>query len=248
MFSLSPSSLPIWPLEATTGHAPVLGENPFADHGDLEESFDFSGAGGGLFHPEVDDDGLEPNWSNPTSEEYSSTMKKRKLSHNAYERDRRKKMNTLYSSLRSLLPETDLHKKLSIPSTVSRVLQYIPELQRQVERLQRRKEEIKESRPTRVAEDKPQPGAGGVRPIISVSGLGVGEIAIQICSSGRRRKERPLSEILVYLEGEGLGLVSASFLDMGDGRALYSLHLQVKQVSSNVEPERLRKNLSCILS
>lgn len=41
----------------------------------------------------------------PTSEE-SSTMK-RKQSHNAYERDRRKKMNGLYSSLRSLLPESE---------------------------------------------------------------------------------------------------------------------------------------------
>ena len=31
----------------------------------------------------------------------------RKISHNAYERDRRKQLNGLYSSLRSLLPDTD---------------------------------------------------------------------------------------------------------------------------------------------
>jgi hypothetical protein len=31
----------------------------------------------------------------------------RKLSHNAYERDRRKQLNELYSSLRSLLPDAD---------------------------------------------------------------------------------------------------------------------------------------------
>jgi hypothetical protein len=31
----------------------------------------------------------------------------RKLSHNAYERDRRKQLNDLYSSLRSLLPDAD---------------------------------------------------------------------------------------------------------------------------------------------
>lgn len=31
----------------------------------------------------------------------------RKLNHNAYERDRRKQLNELYSSLRSLLPDAD---------------------------------------------------------------------------------------------------------------------------------------------
>lgn len=35
-----------------------------------------------------------------------------------------------------------LQKKLSIPTTISRVLKYIPELQHQVERLTKKKEEI----------------------------------------------------------------------------------------------------------
>ncbi|CAL1352234.1 unnamed protein product [Linum trigynum] len=71
-----------------------------------------------------------------------TTMKK--LNHNASERHRRKKINTLYSSLRSMLPPTDHHptKKLSIPNTVSRVLKYIPELQQQVEALERKKKEL----------------------------------------------------------------------------------------------------------
>ncbi|CAL1352233.1 unnamed protein product [Linum trigynum] len=68
----------------------------------------------------------------------------KKLNHNASERHRRKKINTLYSSLRSMLPPSDYHdtKKLSIPNTVSRVLKYIPELQQQVEALARKKEDL----------------------------------------------------------------------------------------------------------
>uniref|UniRef100_K7MY65 BHLH domain-containing protein n=1 Tax=Glycine max TaxID=3847 RepID=K7MY65_SOYBN len=56
----------------------------------------------------------------------------KKLSHNASERDRRKKVNNLVSSLRLLLPVEDQTKKMSIPATVSRVLKYIPELQHQM--------------------------------------------------------------------------------------------------------------------
>ncbi|KAK1366006.1 Basic helix-loop-helix transcription factor [Heracleum sosnowskyi] len=66
----------------------------------------------------------------------------KKINHNANERDRRKKMNSLYSFLRSLLPASDQARKLSIPNTVSRVLKYIPELQNEVEKLIRKKEQL----------------------------------------------------------------------------------------------------------
>ncbi|GMN60898.1 hypothetical protein TIFTF001_029993, partial [Ficus carica] len=66
----------------------------------------------------------------------------KKLSHNANERDRRKTINSLYSSLRSLLPVSDQMKKLSNPATVLRVLKYIPELEKQVKALIQKKEEL----------------------------------------------------------------------------------------------------------
>ncbi|RZB47760.1 Transcription factor ORG2 [Glycine soja] len=66
----------------------------------------------------------------------------KKLSHNDSERDRRKKVNNLVSSLRLLLPVEDQTKKMSIPATVSRVLKYIPELQHQVQALNKKKEEL----------------------------------------------------------------------------------------------------------
>ncbi|CAN0910255.1 Transcription factor ORG2 [Linum grandiflorum] len=66
------------------------------------------------------------------------------MNHNASERQRRKKINALYSSLRGLLPSSDHHpvKKLSIPTTVSRVVKYIPELQQQVETLTLKKKQL----------------------------------------------------------------------------------------------------------
>uniref|UniRef100_A0A803QPJ0 BHLH domain-containing protein n=1 Tax=Cannabis sativa TaxID=3483 RepID=A0A803QPJ0_CANSA len=66
----------------------------------------------------------------------------KKLNHNASERDRRKKINDLYSSLRALLPLSDQTKKMSIPATVSRVLKYVPLLQEEVEGLVRKRDEL----------------------------------------------------------------------------------------------------------
>ncbi|KAJ7972133.1 transcription factor ORG2-like [Quillaja saponaria] len=93
-------------------------------------------------HQQVDQ--LESERSTPTAISGGDTHMavKKKLNHNASERDRRKKVNCLYSSLRSLLPSADQMKKLSIPATVSRALKYIPELQQQVEELINKKEEV----------------------------------------------------------------------------------------------------------
>ena len=50
---------------------------------------------------------LEPNCSTISTSIGSSPTMVKKLYHNASERDRRKKINTLYSSLRTLLPPAD---------------------------------------------------------------------------------------------------------------------------------------------
>ncbi|KAL4203690.1 hypothetical protein AMTRI_Chr01g129230 [Amborella trichopoda] len=65
-----------------------------------------------------------------------------KLTHNANERDRRTKLNSLYSSLRSLLPESEQGKRMSIPTTFTLVLKYLPELQKEVDSLIQRREKI----------------------------------------------------------------------------------------------------------
>ncbi|KAG0498553.1 hypothetical protein HPP92_003244 [Vanilla planifolia] len=99
----------------------------------------------------------------------------KKTTHNAYERDRRQKLNTLYSSLRSLLPDanetvsitsnnvlSETQRQLSIPSTIARVVKYIPELRGQVERLQDTKKNMLKQKLSKV--DR---GKGRASPMIS---------------------------------------------------------------------------------
>jgi hypothetical protein len=59
--------------------------------------------------PDLDFDAGLYELPKPVANETSSggSSSQRKLNHNAYERDRRKHLNELYSSLRSLLPDAD---------------------------------------------------------------------------------------------------------------------------------------------
>ncbi|KAK8957575.1 Transcription factor ORG3 [Platanthera zijinensis] len=163
----------------------------------------------------------------------TSLNHREKDSHNAYERNCRRRLNDLYSSLRSLLPqETPQKRKLSIPSTVSRVLKYIPELQRRVKQLQRKKEEILSKAPSIAA-------AGKIvaSPAISALCLSEKEIMVQICmvsgsggaAGGAGEVARAsLCRVLRGLEEEGLQLMNGSSISTDDGRVFHSLHLQAR--------------------
>ncbi|KAF8642103.1 hypothetical protein HU200_067360 [Digitaria exilis] len=147
----------------------------------------------------------------------------RKLNHNAYERDRRKQLNELYSSLRSLLPDADHTKKLSIPTTVSRVLKYIPELQKQVDNLERRKKELTDAncKPGVLKTSKI------ITPIVSATCLNDMEIMVQVSlQSNVAATTLPLSKCIKVLENEGLHLISSSTYSTFENMTFYSLHLQ----------------------
>ena len=118
-----------------------------------------------------------------------------------------------------------MQKKLSIPNTVARVLDYVPELQSQVERLERRKEEIA-ARMLR-ERDPGGPSSGGGSPIVSVADLGGGEVAIQICDVSTAEKKGTMSGLIEYLKSEELCTVRASTLAVGSSSTLLSLHCQV---------------------
>ncbi|CAK9188489.1 unnamed protein product [Ilex paraguariensis] len=175
----------------------------------------------------------------------ATTMVK-KLNHNASERDRRKKINSLYSSLRSLLPAADQTKKLSIPVTVSRVLKYVPELQKEVEKLVQKKEELV-SRISRQEELVQYSGKEREVAIqnslssVSASLVGDREVLIQISTLGIN-KGLLLSEALMSLEEDGLLLLHASNFESFVERVFYNLHLQV-QGTQNIEIEMIREKL-----
>ncbi|KAE9585246.1 hypothetical protein Lal_00017884 [Lupinus albus] len=156
----------------------------------------------------------------------------KKLSHNASERDRRKKINTLYSSLRSLLPVQDQMKKMSIPGTISRVLKYIPELQKKVEGLIKKKEElllrISQQGDAVNKESQRKIALKSSTFIVSTSRLNDIEATIHI-STYEEENKISLSMILLCLENHGLVLLNASSSETFGGRIFYNLHCQVEK-------------------
>ncbi|XP_013467287.2 transcription factor ORG2 isoform X5 [Medicago truncatula] len=198
------------------------------------------------FHDQVE---AEINSTDPSQSTSSDLSMVKKLVHNASERDRRKKINNLYSSLRSLLPVFD-QMKLSIPATISRVLKYIPELQNQVEGLIKRKDEIllrlspqvEEFILSKESQRKKHSYNSGF--VVSTSWLNDSEITIQI--SCYTVHKIPLSEILMCLENDGLLLLNLSSSQTFGGRVFYNLHFQVDK-THRLESDILNEKLLSVM-
>ncbi|KAJ8423188.1 hypothetical protein Cgig2_023379 [Carnegiea gigantea] len=179
--------------------------------------------------------------------EYSDLAKK--LNHNTRERDRRKRMNALYSALRALLPASLHHKEeLSIPGTISLVVDYVRELQKEVQNLLHQKEELsskisefqgvrKKSIPQ---EEKVTRGKRALSSCeISVEKLGETEIVIHIS----RYERVSLPEVLLLLEDHGLLVLNVSCFQCFGGRTLCSIHLWIEGAYSAVNCETLNEQL-----
>ncbi|XP_021744677.1 transcription factor bHLH101-like isoform X2 [Chenopodium quinoa] len=171
----------------------------------------------------------------------------KKLNHNASERDRRKKINNMYSSLRSLLPTNDQRKKLSIPATVERVLGYIPQLQKEVEDLVHKKEDllsktsilqgnarkiVQEENPNKCIINKTTSCS------ISSNKLGDKELVIQISAFERIS----ISEVLLMLEENGYLVLDVSSFQSFGGTTFYNIHLWI-QGNCNINFEKLNEAL-----
>ncbi|KAL4619315.1 hypothetical protein ACB092_06G070100 [Castanea dentata] len=153
----------------------------------------------------------------------------KRIFHNASERDRRKKMNALYSTLRSLLPSADQAEKLSVPTTISRMLKYIPKLEQEVEVLMQKKEELI-SRISRQGEQIHQENHRQIvgrssLSVVSANWLNETEVMIQI--STYKVHKSPLANILLNLEKDGFLVLNVSSFECFGGRVFHNLHLQV---------------------
>ncbi|XP_035843437.1 transcription factor ORG2 [Helianthus annuus] len=178
----------------------------------------------------------------------------KKLNHNASERDRRKRVNELYSFLRSLLPlSTDRTKKVSIPGIVSRALKYIPELQQEVERLKNKKEKLLlRSSSTNIRNFTKETMIQNTSSVVSsVSVLGEKDVVIQLIYSfddtnkNKIKDIALLSKALEYLEEEEDNLVLLSvttFKCLEEKRLLNTLHFQVHG-GCTIEAEKLKEKL-----
>ncbi|XP_060174609.1 transcription factor ORG2-like [Lycium barbarum] len=163
----------------------------------------------------------------------------KKLSHNASERNRRKKMNFLYSTLRSLLPFAANHhrkKKLSFPATVSYVQEYIPELKKEIERLSKTKDLLLSTMSKKAdslvqIDNQRKLSMNGTScesstTLISASPLCHGQVLVQISTT--QANDFPISEAFQSLEEDGLILLNASsFKSFGD-KIFHSLHFQMQ--------------------
>jgi hypothetical protein len=108
---------------------------------------------------------------------------------------------------------------------VSRVLKYIPELQKQVDSLEKKKEELTNA--------NCKPGAlkmseSTITPVVSATCLNDTEIMVQISLlTNLATTTLPLSKCIKLLENEGVQLISSSTYSTFENRTFYSLHLQV---------------------
>ncbi|CAF2059061.1 transcription factor ORG3-like [Brassica napus] len=158
----------------------------------------------------------------------------KKLCHNANERNRRKKINSLFSTLRSCLPASDQLKKLSIPQTVLRTVKYIPELQEQVKKLTQKKEDlmgrVSGQRDTdRYIKPQPQAVASYVSTVFATK-HGDNEVMVQISSS--KIHKFSIYNVLNGLEEDGFVVVDVSSSSSRGERLFYTLHLQVGKADS----------------
>ncbi|KAF3494372.1 hypothetical protein DY000_02056452 [Brassica cretica] len=151
----------------------------------------------------------------------------KKLNHNANERNRRKKINSLFSSLRSCLPDSDELKKLSIPKTVSRSVQYITELKEQANKLRQKKDDLLVRvlvQKERYVQPQPKVIASYVSTVFATK-LRDNEVMVQISSS--KIHNFSMYNVLSGLEEDGFLIVDVSFLSSQGERIFYTLHLQL---------------------
>ncbi len=119
---------------------------------------------------------------------------------------------------------------------MTRALKYIPELQRQVQKLAKEEEELLKRIPSKIKAEEDGPSfQQRINGTVFANLLSEREAAVQI--STRKETERPLSEIMLSLERGGFSLIGASTSEpSGDGRAFYTLHVQVLLCHVSIVP------------
>ncbi|CAG7873701.1 hypothetical protein BRARA_E00212 [Brassica rapa] len=187
---------------------------------------------------------LEVAHQNASSErhgvlEVKNQVVMKKLNHNASERDRRKKINTMFSSLRSCLPASDQSKKLSVSATVSHALNYIPELQEQVKQLIKKKDDlsfqISGQKDLVYADQNGNPEKGGTRYASTVSSTRLGETEVMVQISSLQTVKCSFGNLLSGTEEDGLVLMDASSSRSQGERLFYTLHFQMDNCNLNFE-------------
>ncbi|KAH9609102.1 hypothetical protein KSS87_004468 [Heliosperma pusillum] len=166
----------------------------------------------------------------------------KKLNHNAKERVRRMKLNATFLALRALLPESRRAKKRwSAPYVIDRALEYIPELQKEIEKqtLEKNnmlsvignKQAISTEDDQRVLPKQVHNNSTSLT--VSINQVKDGEVIIQICED--KDKVGVLTTLFDKLEAEGLIVLGASSLCASQDRSCFHIHIQVCLLFDNYD-------------
>ncbi|XP_039040919.1 transcription factor bHLH160 [Hibiscus syriacus] len=159
-----------------------------------------------------------------------TTMKKEE--HNAKERIRRRKQHAAYLALGALLPtDSSISKKRNSSRLIlDRAVEYIPELEKEIEKLTLRKNDMlsavkhKQSAAVNHLQLHLDPSS------VSVHEIQQGEFIVQIFTPGH--ENGAFSNLLQNVEGEeqGMSIMSASTLQISDRGHCYHLHIKMKKM------------------
>lgn len=126
-----------------------------------------------------------------------------------------------------------MQKKLSIPTTVSRVLKYIPELQKELESLEEKKEGLVKKKKIAKEEtscsllllEKQRKDRSSSSSVVSATRLSEKDIMIQISTT--KNNKGWFGHVLSNLEQDGFVLQDSSSFESFEERIFYNLHLHV---------------------
>lgn len=126
------------------------------------------------------------------------------------------------------------------------MLKYIPELQKEVERLLEKKENLVakiSKQENSIQHRKQRRTVDHQSSILAVSANRIGDRDVVIQLSKLKTKKGSFSEALLELEQEGILVLNASSFESFDGRVFYNLHLQVLIIFSKARAYKISFDL-----
>ncbi|XP_024039229.1 transcription factor bHLH160 [Citrus clementina] len=139
------------------------------------------------------------------------------------------KLYATYGSLGALLPDSESKKKRSAPAIIDRALEYIPELENEIEKLTLKKNNML-SKIENKQHDNQNLQLEHEAPSVLVHEVEKGEVIIQIICSPNDEKTL-FSKLLQNLEAKEKGIISVSTLCVWEKRVCYHLHIRMKKDS-----------------
>ncbi|XP_057798486.1 transcription factor bHLH36-like isoform X2 [Salvia miltiorrhiza] len=159
--------------------------------------------------------GPKQNEENKVSDEL------RKTTHREIERQRRQEMSTLYASLRELLPLEYIKGKRSVSDHMHEAASYIKDMEKKIEELQLRRDELKNASASNTTFDLPN--------FVTVNCCCDG-LEILINCGVKEGYGFSLSRVIVELTHNGLDVVTC-ISNKVNGRFLYKIHTQVNALA-----------------